>query len=485
MRALRLTGSVAARLALGNGLLLILVIGLISGVFYFGTVGVLARSMDGKIIAISNRLTDEYARRPVAELVQEINHELADGIDSDTEIFLVTAADGHRLAGNLSTWPTGVPLGQLLDGEVIRDERPVSARLLVQRLSDGGLVYVGRDLNEQRAIRQLVLRALEGVMAVSLVLVALGALLLRHQIERRIGGIRHTAREIESGNLQQRIAVSGDDEFARLGVDINRMLDRIEQLMNGVRHVSNTIAHDLRTPMGRVRARLDEVLRREAGLPALTEAARGAIEGIDDLIVMLNKLLRIAEAESGVRTDTFERVNLNSIVHDMAELYDAAAEQAGVRLVVLSHEAVWGHGDHDLLANAVASLIDNALKYAGRGAVVELAAGADAQRAFITVRDNGPGVPESELPRLTERFYRVDRSRSQPGNGLGLSIVAATATLHGGSFELRNAEPGLRATLRLPHAGPPAVEISSATRAEKNDADEQRWDAADTARRVL
>jgi signal transduction histidine kinase len=483
MRAPRLTDSVAARLALGNGLLLIVVIGLISAVFYFGTVGVLARSMDGKIIAISNRLTAEFARRPAGELVQEINHELVDGIDSDTEIFLVTAPDGHRLAGNLSTWPTGVPLGQLIDGEVIRDERPASARLLVQRLPDGGLVYVGRDLSEQRAIRQLVLRALEGVIAVSLVAVALGAFLLHHQIERRIGGIRHTAREIESGNLQQRIAVSGDDEFARLSVDINRMLDRIEQLMSGIRHVSNTIAHDLRTPMGRVRARLDEALRREAGLPALTDAARAAIEGIDDLIVMLNKLLRIAEAEAGVRADTFERVNLNSIVHDMAELYDAAAEQAGVRLVTLGQEAVWAHGDHDLLANAVASLIDNALKYAGRGATVDLTAGSDAERVFVTVRDNGPGVADSELPHLTERFYRVDRSRSLPGNGLGLSIVAATATLHGGSFELTNARPGLRATLRLPHARPPLVEKPAARAG--NEVDEQRWAPQDAARRVL
>jgi signal transduction histidine kinase len=485
MRALRLTDSVAARLALGNGLLLIVVIGLISAVFYFGTVGVLARSMDGKIIAISNRLTSQYAQRPIAELVEEINHELLDGIDSDTEIFLVTAPDGHRLAGNLSTWPTGVPVGQLLDGEVIRDERPSYARLLLQRLPDGGMFYVGRDLSEQRAIRQLVLRALESVMAVSLVVVALGALLLRHQIERRIGGIRHTAREIESGNLQQRIAVSGDDEFARLGIDINRMLDRIEQLMNGVRHVSNTIAHDLRTPMGRLRARLDEALRRDAGLPALTDAARGAIEGIDDLIVMLNKILRIAEAESGVRADTFERVNLNSIVHDMAELYDAAAEQAGVRLAVLSHDAVWAHGDHDLLANAVASLIDNALKYAGRGAVVDIAAGADAQRAFITVRDNGPGVAASELPRLTERFYRVDRARNQPGNGLGLSIVAATATLHGGSFELSNADPGLRATLRLPHAGSPGLASASGARTEANAAEAKRWTAQESGRRAL
>jgi signal transduction histidine kinase len=294
--------------------------------------------------------------------------------------------------------------------------------------------------------------ALYAAAAVSLVLVVIGAWLFRHQIEQRIGGIRHTAYEIEAGNLGKRIQVSGDDEFARLGVDINRMLDRIEQLMNGVRHVSNAIAHDLRTPLGRVRARLDEALRREKTVPALTDAARTAIDSIDDLILLLNKLLQIAEAESGMRAATFEPVDLSRIARDMVELYDAAAEEAGVRLTVASRGAVWAHGDHDLLASAVASLIDNALKYAGRGASVELTARVEAHAACVVVRDNGPGVPAAELPRLTERFYRLDRARHQPGNGLGLAIVSAIATLHGGALRLANAEPGLQATIRVPLA---------------------------------
>ena len=302
MAAFRLNDSIAARLALGNGALLVALIVVISGVFYFGTVGVLARSTDGKIISIANRLRSQYGARPVAELVHEINQELTDGIDSDTEIFLVTSPRGERVVGNLTGWPPApVPMGQLLNREVIRDGRPSSARLIVQPLPNGDLLYVGRDLSEQRAIRMLVVHALEAAIAVSLVLVVIGAWLSRRQIERRISGIRHTAREIESGNLDQRIPVSGDDEFARLGIDINRMLDRIEQLMNGVRHVSNAIAHDLRTPLGRVRARLDEALRRETTLPALSGAARTAIDGIDDLILLLNKLLQIAEAESGMR----------------------------------------------------------------------------------------------------------------------------------------------------------------------------------------
>jgi signal transduction histidine kinase len=459
MRAFKLTDSIAARLALGNGALLVALILVTSAVFYFGTVGVLARSTDGKIISISNRLRNDYGTRPIADLVREINQELTDGIDSDTEIFLVTTPSGERVVGNLLTWPpAGTPLGQLINREVIRDGRPSSARLFGQPLPNGGLLYVGRDLSEQRAIRMLVVHALEAALVVSLVLVVIGAWLSRRQIERRIGGIRHTAREIESGNLDERIAVSGDDEFARLGVDINRMLDRIQQLMSGVRHVSNAIAHDLRTPLGRVRARLDGALRHETTVPGLTDAARTAIDGIDDLILLLNKLLQIAEAESGMRAESFERVDLNRVVQDMAELYDAAAEGVGIHLTLSSRGPVWARGDHDLLATAVASLVDNALKYAGRGATVELAARAEAQCASILVRDNGPGVPAAELPRLTERFYRMDRSRSQPGNGLGLAIVSAIATLHGGRLQLTNREPGLQAAILLPEAQAPEAQ---------------------------
>jgi signal transduction histidine kinase len=465
----RLGNSIAARLAMGNGALLVGLICVISGVFYFGTVGVLDRSMDGKISAISRRLLATYGNRPVADLVREIDGELKDGIDSDTEIFLVTSATGQRVVGNLSQWPgTDVPVGQLLDRQVVRDGRPSFARLIVRTMPNGGLLYVGRDLSEQRAIRDLVLRALEAVAAVSLLLVVLGAWLLRRQIESGIGGIRRTAREIEAGNLDRRIVVSGDDEFARLGVDINRMLERIEQLMNGVRHVSNAIAHDLRTPLARIRARLDEALTRDMTLPTLSEAGRLAIEGIDDLILLLNKLLQIAEAESGMRTETFDRVDLSRVVRDMVELYDAAAEEADITLCVSSEESVWAKGDHDLLASAVASLIDNAIKYAGAGSQVELATETGADYVSIIVRDNGPGVPEEELPKLPDRFYRMDRARHQPGNGLGLAIVSAIASLHSGKLVLANAHPGLRASLLLA-----AAESSEATRS--SDAGTPTW----------
>lgn len=447
---MRLGNSIAARLAMGNGALLVGLICVISGVFYFGTVGVLDRGMDGKISAISRRLLETYRNRPTEDLAREIDRELKDGIDSDTEIFLVTSASGQRVVGNLSQWPVApAPLGRLLDLQVVRDGRPSFARLVVRPMPGGGLLYVGRDLSEQRAIRDLVLRALEAGAAVSLLLVVVGALLLRRLIESGIGAIRRTAHEIEAGNLDRRIVVSGDDEFARLGVDINRMLDRIEQLMNGVRHVSNAIAHDLRTPLARIRARLDEALTREMTLPAVADAGRLAIEGIDDLILLLNKLLQIAEAESGMRPETFTRVDLSRIVRDMVELYDAAAEEAGITLSVSDAQPVWAKGDHDLLASAVASLIDNAIKYSGTGSQVKLSTVAAGDDVSIIVQDNGPGVPEEELPRLPDRFYRMDRARHQPGNGLGLSIVTAIASLHSGKLVLENAHPGLRASILL------------------------------------
>jgi signal transduction histidine kinase len=385
-------------------------------------------------------------------LVGEIDRELEDGIDSDTEIFLVTSSAGARVTGNLSQWPpvTDTPLGRLLDRQVIRAGRPSFARLIVRTMPQGGYLYVGRDLSEQRAIRDLVLRALEVAAASSLVLVFLGGWLLKRQIENGIGGIRRTAREIEAGNLDRRIAVSGDDEFARLGVDINRMLDRIEQLMSGVRHVSNAIAHDLRTPLARIRARLDETLTRTPTVPALADAGRLAIEGIDDLILLLNKLLQIAEAESGMRIESFAQVDLTQVVRDMIELYAATAEQAHVILAASNENPVWARGDRDLLASAVASLIDNAIKYAGGGSRVELAAESTSDHVSIVVRDNGPGVPEEELPKLTARFYRLDRSRHQPCNGLGLAIVAAIASLHNGKLQLANAYPGLRVAILLP-----------------------------------
>lgn len=437
---------------MGYGLLVAASIVVLSTVFYVGTVGVLDRSIDSKIAAISNRLIETFQTRPIDDLSREIDRELTDGIDSDTEILLVVSHTGQFVAGNLSTWPdSSAPLGTLFQREVIRAGKISPARLLMRNLPGGGRLFVGHDLIEHESIRNLVWRSLATGAVLAMLLATAGALFFRRQIEGRISDIRRTTLQIERGDLTQRIPISSDDEFGLLSRDINRMLDRIEHLMDGVRHVSNAIAHDLRTPLSRIRGKLDDAVRHKMTVEILSDAAYSVIGDIDELIFVFEKLLQIAEAESGMRTQSFETVNLNAIALDMVDLFDAMAEDRRVVLKASFKDAVSAAGDRHLLKNAVASLIDNAIKYAGAGASVEVGTFADSDSASIFVRDNGPGIPIQELPKVTERFYRLDNSRSQPGNGLGLAIVSAIATMHGGVLILED-DHGLIARIVLPHA---------------------------------
>jgi signal transduction histidine kinase len=325
--------------------------------------------------------------------------------------------------------------------------------LLPQLLPDGSILVVGRDMQDQREIERLVWHALFAGGAAALLLAIGGALLFRRQLEHRVSAIRRTAREIEAGDLTRRIPISGvEDEFARLNREINSMLDRIEHLMDGVRHVSNAIAHDLRTPLGRIRSRLEEALRCSDSTAQLAATARFAIRQVDDLIRMLDKLLQIAEAESGARRQSFTLVPLGTVVSDVVELYDATAEAEGITLVTEIEGEPVTLGDKNLLTSALVNLIDNALKYAGSGATVRVRATQGRDTVSMVVQDDGPGIPLAERSRVIERFYRLDGSRSLPGNGLGLSIVTAITSLHRGKLSLEDAAPGLIAGIVLPRA---------------------------------
>jgi signal transduction histidine kinase len=273
-----------------------------------------------------------------------------------------------------------------------------------------------------------------------------GAILFRVQLEHRVAAIRRTVLEIEAGDLSRRIPVlDAEDEFTRLNRDINHMLNRIQHLMDGVRDVSNAIAHDLRTPLGRIRSLLDEALRPGTTIEQLSEAASVAIGRVFD------KLLQIAEAESGARRQSFQPIVLDEIITGVVELYDATAEEKGIALTI---EYIDGEpttlGDKNLLASATANLIDNALKYAGSKATVRVRATQERHTVSIVVQDDGPGIPSPERGKVVTRFYRLDRSRSLPGNGLGLPIVAAISHLHFGTLSLEDAGPGLVARIVLP-----------------------------------
>jgi signal transduction histidine kinase len=451
----RLWNTVAFRLAMGYGALVVGAVAVISAVLYFGTVGVLDRGINAKLFAVSERLTNHFETRGIVALQQEIEQLLTDGIDQDTEVYLLLQPDGQKIVGNLSEWASSkLPPDRFMDQRVTRDSRPSISRLLPRELSNGSKLVVGRDMQDIREIEQLVFRALVmgGVLAVLLAIV--GAVLFRRQLEHRIAAIRRTILEIEAGDLSRRIPVSdADDEFTRLNHDLNHMLDQIQRLMDGVRNVSNAIAHDLRTPLGRIRSLLEDALRPGTTRERLSKRASAAIHGIDELIIVFDKLLQIAEAESGTRRQSFRPVSLKEIITDVVELYDATAEAKGIRLATTVEGEPTTIGDKDLLASATANLVDNALKYAGTRATVQVRATQERSTVSIVVQDDGPGVAPEERSKIVTRFYRLDRSRSLPGNGLGLPIVTAISHLHSGTFSLEDAGPGLIARIVLP-SGP-------------------------------
>ena len=453
----RFWGTVAFRLALSYGLLAIGSMSVISAAFYFGTVGVLERSTDGKLVSLSKRLAEHFDSRGDDGLRQEIQQLLADGIEQDTEVYLLVAPDGRKMVGNIYGWTQkSAPLDSLTDLAVMRNGRPSLSRLLPRLLPDGSILVVGRDLQDQREIERLVWHSLLAGGAAALMLAIGGALLFRRQIEHRVGAIRRTALQIEAGDLSRRIPISDvEDEFARLNRDINRMLDRIEHLMDGVRHVSNAIAHDLRTPLGRIRSGLEEALSSGNSMAQLAGTARFAIQQVDELIRMLDRLLQIAEAESGARRQSFAPVHLSSVVSDVVELYDATAEAEGITLTSDIKGRPVALADRNLLTSALANLVDNALKYAGSGSTVQVRVVEERDTVSIVVQDDGPGIPPTERARVIDRFYRLDESRSLPGNGLGLSIVTAIASLHSGELALADASPGLIARVILPRAEAP------------------------------
>ncbi|MBS0589604.1 MAG: HAMP domain-containing histidine kinase [Proteobacteria bacterium] len=440
---IRLTRSVTFRLAVVCGVLIGGAVVLIGAIFYFGTVGVQLRNVDRKIGGISDRLVVYADRHALTDLAHRIDDALIDGIDSDTEIYFLADARGARLAGNIFLDRAQVPQKNgIFLARVLRNGKPSSARMDVRRLTDEAVLVVGRDMGDVDQIERQVWRSIliGGVLA--LVMAVFGSLLLRRLIEQRVHAIRHTAAEIGRGNLHERIPLSGaDDEFSRLGKDINRMLDRIEQLMDGVRHVSNAIAHNLRTPLGAIRNQLEHALHGEAATSRFAETGRAAIGQIDALIVVLQKLLQIAEAESGTRRQPFEAVALRAVIEDMVEFYDAAAEQAGIELLAVVENEPAVFGDRHLIDSMLINLLDNAFKYAGNGARIEVRARATSGGVLLEVRDNGPGIAAIDRKRVLERFFRARHDVS--GTGLGLPIVAAIASLHGAILRLEDASPGL------------------------------------------
>ncbi len=446
----RMWKSVAFQLAVFCGVLVIVSLIVYSSIFYFGTIRVLYKEVDRKITSISQQLADNYDKNGLDALSREIHIVLSDKIDVETEIYLLTEADGRKIVGNLSGWKEfTAPPGEPINRVVIREDRPSSARIVLRKLPNGYILIVGRDMKDLNEVTSLIWRTI-GIGSIVALMLAIGStIIFRSLLEHRIGAIRRTVEEIEAGKLNKRIPLTGvRDEFDRLSDEMNHMLDRIEHLMDGVRHVSNTIAHNLRTPLGRIRGHLDGALRAEDGTSRLSEAAQFSIEQIDALITIFDKLLQIAESESGTRRQPFEVVSVRDVVTNVVELYDAIAEAQGMSLSTRIEGNPTTIGDRDLLASALANLIDNALKYGRHTVSVRVNESPETGTVSLSVQDDGPGIPTEDLSKVTQPFYRINQNVQ--GTGLGLSIVAAIAHLHGASLSLEDASPGLLARLVLP-----------------------------------
>lgn len=430
----------------------------------------LSRQLQDTIDAEIQGLAEQYRTGGVSRLIKVVE---ARSHMPGASLYLLTDFSGNVIAGNVSDVPSAVlssadgiarPVPYRRLATDLGDEQPAvashKALVRVFVLPGGFRLLVGRDLTEREQFRDVVWRAVQLSIGAVLLLGLVTWLFVSRRVLKRIDAVSATSKQIMGGDLGGRLKVDGSgDEFDRLAESLNAMLDRIEQLMHGLKEVSDNIAHDLKTPLTRMRMRIEQALDDPAVGEASREALTATLEDCDGLIRTFEALLRIARLEAGSAGVRTQAVDVAEIVREVAELYEPVAEEQEATLAVAVPEAVVVAGDRDLLAQAVANLVDNALKYgrpeAGRQRV-SLAVTRDGDEAVIAVADNGPGVPEADRGRVTQRFVRLEGSRTAPGSGLGLSLVQAVASLHKGALMLGDAAPGLVAELRLPRgaAGP-------------------------------
>ncbi len=422
--------------------------------FYFSTADFLERQIEATVDAEIRGLQEQ---RDFQGLVEVIHERSAPG-RANNMLYLLTDPLLNPLAGNLSQWPREArqvrPGWFLFPIQVATRNGPETHNVLssVFVLNNGDHLLVGRDLHDATMFRIRILTTLAWSGLIALGLGIAGGVIMTRNMLRRVEAVAKTTEQIIRGDFAQRVPLSGSgDEFDQLGSNLNVMLDQIERLMAGMRQVTDNIAHDLRTPLSRLRARLEVTLLEKPDTTRYAEALRETIAEADQLLGTFNALLSIAEAEAGSRRDTATVVDLSEIARAVAELYEPVAEEKGLVLSFDAPQPVNVRGDRHLLSQAIANLLDNALKYTPTGNVALKVGGVD-QTARVEIADNGPGIPADRREAVFDRFVRLEGSRSTPGNGLGLSLVRAVARLHDGTATLEDNNPGLKAILTLPMA---------------------------------
>jgi signal transduction histidine kinase len=427
---------------------------------WWATAGLLDRQTEAAINADAQGLSERWADGGLPALVVTIEERLAQNIDDDA-IYLLVDPSMKRLAGNLASWPSSViAVNQAYELPVMRAGMRSLATVERYELPGGVHLLIGRDAQVRAQLRKMLTDALLWAAVVVLLMATVGALVIRNLFRRTLANISATSTAIAGGDFARRVKLTGHgDEFDQVAEVINDMLDRIGRLMDGVRQVSNAIAHDLRTPITRARARLEDAALHAESAEELRAAIERATVDLDGIVGVFQALLRIAEIEAGSRRSLFARLDLTPLLREVAELYGAVAEERGIVLRLETPDAVPAYGDRAMIHQAIANLVDNAVKFSPDGGTVRVTASVTAA-VLITVEDQGPGIPLADREKATDRFYRGESARSTPGSGLGLSLVLAVAHLHGGTLRLEDNRPGLRAILSLPL--PEATEVRPA-----------------------
>jgi signal transduction histidine kinase len=447
----RFLRSTSIRLALGYAGLFVVSSLILVGFLWWRTASYLDREIDAVIIADTQAIGDRLRDFGLSGAIQTINERISRTADEHS-VYLLTDPRLTPIAGNLDAWPldVGRPQGWY-QVQLVRDDRPYATRVFNVQLPGDFHLLVGRDVQTRIALRRLILQSLIWAGLLAVMLAVGGGLLVRRSVLRRVEAINRTARAIVQGDLSQRVPTrDSSDEFDQLTQIINNMLGQIQVLIEGIRNTSNAIAHDLRTPLAELRSRLEGLLRSFGPTEAVADELQNAISDIDRLIGIFNALLRLSELDSGVRRAGFRRIELADLIAEVAEVYEPIAEEKAIalRVDVVHRPAI--NGDPFLIAQAVGNLLDNAIKYAPEQGKISVSLSRTGDgKTVIAVSDNGPGIASEEHGRVVERFYRGDASRRTPGVGLGLSVVAAVARLHGGTLEFADNRPGLIASLIL------------------------------------
>ena len=419
---------------------------------YWATAGYMKRQTENIITSEHVDLVEIYEQSGLPLLLNVINDRIFQP-SSTSSLYLLTDISYQPVVGNLKSWPTpqqtDTPWLSFTYQRNGTQHQGLGQQVL---LNNGYHLLVGQDTHELQKLQHLIWDAMLGGVIITLMLAMVGGFMMSKTMMHRIEAINKTCHRIIDGDLTQRIAVSGgNDDFDKLIQTLNRMLDQIEELMHGIKQVSDNIAHDLRTPLSRLRRRLDMLRISEQDKDVQELLLDQAINEADGLLATFKALLRISEVESGSRKANFLNLDLVPIVADLVELYEPLAQDKEQQLSWQQPQtSATLYGDRDLLFQALSNILDNAIKYTPALGSIHIELTPQADQIELSISDSGPGIPEAEQEKVLERFYRLELNRASPGNGLGLSLVAAITNLHQGQIHLTDNHPGLRITLSLP-----------------------------------